>query len=128
MGQMGKQFYKSVIVIWLALSIASVVLAVVSWTRLSERLAQGRAVISARDTLTEIGRSSDDAESAERGYIITGDKKFLNPFDQAKTNLSAQFDRLVELVRDDTNVLATVIDLRAQAETKITKLDDDLSL
>src|SRR5882724_613284 len=128
MGQMGKQFYKSVVVVWLALSVMSVVLAVMSWTRLSERLAKGREIISARDTLTEIGKSLDGAESAERGYIVTGDKKFLDPFNQAKTNLSAQFDHLVELVRNDTNMLAAATDLQAQAETKISKLGDDLSL
>jgi hypothetical protein len=40
--QPGSRFYKTVVIVWLTLSIGSVVLAIVSWMELSSKLADGR--------------------------------------------------------------------------------------
>ncbi len=36
---------------------------------------------------TEVHDSLLDLETGERGYVITGDKNFLEPFNEAETNL-----------------------------------------
>ncbi|HEY3931740.1 MAG TPA: CHASE3 domain-containing protein, partial [Verrucomicrobiae bacterium] len=75
--QAGKQFYKLVVVAWLTFSLGSVVLALVSWHQLSTRMSYGRQVAATRDELHQVYQSLLNLETGERGYVITGDKKFL---------------------------------------------------
>ena len=117
--QAGKQFYKLVVVAWLTFSLGSVLLALISWHQLSARMKYGGEVTSTRDELHEVYQSLLDLETGERGYVITGDKKFLEPFNEAETNLPTQFDSLVSLVHDDPQMLESVTKLRADAETSI---------
>ncbi|MEI9864366.1 MAG: CHASE3 domain-containing protein [Limisphaerales bacterium] len=64
---------------WMTFSLGSVILALVSWHQLSERRTVGLQILSIRDCLNDIQTSLLDMETGERGYIITGDKKFLEP-------------------------------------------------
>ena len=113
--QAGKQFYKLVVVAWLTFSLGSVVLALISWHQLSSRMNYGKQVAFTRDKLNDIYHSLLDLETGERGYVITGDKKYLEPFYTAETNLPAHFDNLVGLVHDDAQLLESVTKLRANA-------------
>jgi signal transduction histidine kinase/FixJ family two-component response regulator len=122
--QAGKQFYKLVVVAWLTFSLGSVVLALVSWHQLSARMNYGKGVTFTRDELREVYQSLLDLETGERGYVITGDKKFLEPFDNAETNLPAHFENLVRLVHDDPQMLESVTKLRADAEASISWQQD----
>jgi signal transduction histidine kinase/FixJ family two-component response regulator len=119
MKQTGKQFYKLIVAAWLTLSVGGIVLAIASWYQLSERMKASREIVMTRDTLHEILESLLDLETGERGYVITGDEKFLAPFNTAETNLSAQFDQLVTLVHDDPAFLKNVTELRANAEASL---------
>jgi signal transduction histidine kinase/CheY-like chemotaxis protein len=118
--QKGKQFYKLVVVAWLTFSLGSVVLGLVSWNQLSARMGYGKQVTVTRDELHEIYKSLLDLETGERGYVITGDKKFLEPFNDAETNLPAHFENLVALVHNEPQMLEGVTKLRADAQTSIT--------
>ncbi len=113
--QSSRQFYRIVLTIWLTFSFGSMVLAVVSWVQLSARLAAGKQVTLSRNQLNEIYESLLDLETGERGYVITGNKDFLEPFNLASTNLPGQFDNLVRLVHDDPAWLDSVTGLRAAA-------------
>jgi signal transduction histidine kinase/CheY-like chemotaxis protein len=117
--QAGKQFYKLVVVAWLTFSLGSVVLGLVSWHQLSARMDYGKQVTVTRDELHEIYKSLLDLETGERGYVITGDKKFLEPFNDAETNLPAHFENLVALVHDNPQMLESVTKLRADAQASI---------
>ena len=113
--QTGRQFYRFMVVIWLTFSIGSVVLAVASWVQLSNRMAIGKEITLTRNQLSQIFESLLDLETGERGYVITGDQRFLKPFLMAKTNLPVQFAGLVGLVHDNPAWLAQVSDLQAAA-------------
>ena len=65
---------------------------------------------SSRTLRTEVNRSYEtrlqiervfsllqDAETGQRGYIITGDERFLEPYSHAQTELDAQTRRLSDL-------------------------------
>jgi hypothetical protein len=82
--QTKKQFYKLVVVAWLAFSLGSVLLALISWHQLTLRMNYGRQVTMTRNELHAAYNLLLDAETGERGYIITGDKIFLEPFNAAR--------------------------------------------
>ena len=94
-------------------------LAVVSWLQLSARLATGKQVTLTRNQLNQIYESLLDLETGERGYVITGDKKFVEPFNTAATNLPGQFENLVSLVHNEPAWLDSVTGLRAATEASI---------
>ena len=114
--QSGSQFYRIVVAIWLTCSLGSVMLAAISWTQLSARLAAGKRVTTTRNELSQLYESLLNLETGERGYVITGDKKFLEPFIMAQTNLPDQFNRLVTLVHDKPVWLDSVGGLRGAAD------------
>ena len=117
--QPGNRFYKTVVIVWLTLSIGSVVLGGVCWFQLF-------TLRAASEQITDIGRGLAgvystllDAERGVRGFVITNDKNFLQPLDFAKTNLPPQFDKLVELAHDNPQLLEGISNLRGQAELSL---------
>ncbi|MDE3068733.1 MAG: CHASE3 domain-containing protein [Verrucomicrobiota bacterium] len=114
---MGKPIYKTVVAVWLAFAVGSVVLAVISWLQLSARLDAGNQMAAIRDDLGAIANSLLNIETGERGYVITGKNEFLQPFDDGKSNLAAQFNDLVLRVHDEPALLQGVTALRGAAES-----------
>lgn len=110
------QTYNVVVVVWLTLSLGSVVLAALSWTRLSLLLQTGRKDNAIERNLNDIQKFLLDSETASRGYVITGDKKYLDPLNHAVTNLPACFDALAQFGLGDSNLLQSVSTLNSQAE------------
>jgi signal transduction histidine kinase/DNA-binding NarL/FixJ family response regulator len=111
-----KIIYQTFVILWLTLSIGSVVLAALSWWQLSTQMAAARQVAGSQDEVDFIIRSLVDSETAARGYVITGDQKFLDPYIATHTNFPVHFDHLVVLVHDNDVLLKGVTDLRAHAE------------
>jgi len=126
--QTGNQIYRMVLVVWLAFSIGSVVLAVASWERLSARMEAGRQLTFTRDKLHQIYESLLDLETGERGYVITGNTNFLEPFKLAEAGLPDQFDGLVGLVHDNPDWLNAVMDLRANASASLSWQKDVIDI
>ncbi|MEO8429324.1 MAG: CHASE3 domain-containing protein [Verrucomicrobiota bacterium] len=111
--------YRTVVVVWLTLSIASVVLAAVTWVDLSRKLYEAGEAVAIQGELDKILQLLLDIETAQRGYTITANEKFLEPFTFGESNLPSHFKRLVELSRQDPVMLQRVVDLRAQAELSL---------
>jgi signal transduction histidine kinase/CheY-like chemotaxis protein len=114
MRRLGNPFYKTIVIVWLTLSIGSVVLAAISWWHLTELMAQGRMLTAVRDDTDGILKSLLDAETGTRGYVITGSTNYLEPFFLATNNITPQFDHLVALVSGDSSFIKIVTDLRGQ--------------
>ncbi len=109
--------YQFVVGIWLTLSIASVVLAAVSWVQVSQTIQTGRQWGNVGPQLDEILKTMLDSETGVRGFIITGNTNFLEPYTSAQTNYETEFDQLAALTAQNTNMLKAVLDLRAQSES-----------
>ena len=57
--------------------------------------------------------SAKDAETGERGYLITGDRRFLEPYDKAERDLPAEFDTFQQLTNDNPSQLARLAEMRS---------------
>jgi len=111
-----KHFYDAVVIIWLTLSLGSVVLAGITWSQLGRLASTGRQVIGIGEDLDRILQLLLDAEAGARGYVITGDKKFLEPLNQCVTNLPVCFDTLAQAAPDAAGFLDQAAAMHAQAE------------
>ncbi len=114
------QVYKTVVVVWLTLSVASVLLSAVTWWQLSRRLSGAQEAVAIQSEADTVLKLLLDAETSQRGFTLTGVEKFLEPFDLCESQLPVHFDRLTELTRQDATLLKHVIELRAQSEVALT--------
>ncbi|MDY6923153.1 MAG: CHASE3 domain-containing protein [Pseudomonadota bacterium] len=103
--QHGRRRFRTAI--WLASAIFAVLLAITG-LELRREFASASALHSAversydtRLQIQSVFSLLQDAETGQRGYIITGDERFLEPYDQALTQLSAQMTALGLLFGDD---------------------------
>jgi signal transduction histidine kinase/CheY-like chemotaxis protein len=122
--QPGNRFYKTVVIVWLTLSIGSVVLAGVCWFQLFTLMAAASQITAVGKGLTGVYTTLLDAERGVRGFVITNEKQFLQPLNVAKTSLPAQFDQLVELAHDNPQLLKGINKLRGQAELSLNWQED----
>lgn len=66
---------------------------------------QGYAVLYGLKSLEKL---VVDMETAERGYLITGDRSFLEPYYEARQEIKDHFNKLEELMAGDNNFLAAL--------------------
>lgn len=74
-----------------------------------EARAEATAVIDILADLRDVVRTGVDAETGSRGYILTEDPTFLEPYDRARSIWLTDIDRLeskFDLLGEDENVLA----------------------
>jgi signal transduction histidine kinase/CheY-like chemotaxis protein len=117
--QPNNSIYKTVVIVWLTLSVASVVLAAVTWLDLSQRLREARQAAAVRAALDAMLALVVDAETAQRGFSITGDESYLVPIRGAGEILQGVFDRILPLVKGDELLLKRMMELRTQAELSL---------
>ena len=103
--------------LWLALSIASVIVAGITWFELSKRLNTSAEAVALRESVDGIVLLLLEIETGERGFAITGQESHLEPFKRAETELPLQFERLAGIARNDPALTKEVMDLRAKAES-----------
>ena len=56
--------------------------------------------------------SAKDAETGERGYLITGDSRFLEPYDNAQRDLPGELDTFQRLTSDNPSQQIRIADMR----------------
>ena len=110
------QVYETVVVVWLTLSVASVVLAAATWARLSRQLNDANAAVALRLEADSIFELLLEAKSSQRGFAITGNSRFLDSFGESATMLASRCDHLAGLAHDDPALLQRVAEFRQQAE------------
>src|SRR5262245_4008497 len=114
--QPNNQIYKTFVVVWITLSVASVVLAAVTWWQLSQKLEAARHALSLNKEFDSVLKLLVDTETGQRGYAITGKPEFLEPMIEGEKGLPGCFERLAELARQDPEMLNRILALRARAE------------
>ncbi|HUD82942.1 MAG TPA: ATP-binding protein [Candidatus Saccharimonadales bacterium] len=113
------QFVETVVVVWLTLSIASVVLATAIWVQFSGQLNTASETVAIRMKLEAIHNLLVEADSSEGAFVITGGRQFLQLLQASSKSLPAQFEQLAGLAHNDPALLKRVMDLRGQAEASL---------
>jgi signal transduction histidine kinase len=66
-----------------------------------QRVAHSREVL---DVLQTILSTLSDAETGQRGYLITGEPRYLEPYNQSKDQVNGQIERLETLAADNRSI------------------------
>jgi PAS domain S-box-containing protein len=70
-------------------------------------------------SLKQILATMTDAETGERGFVITGDEVFLEPYDKAVARIGADLLRVRAAAKGDRSLVAPLASLEAQIKTKL---------
>jgi CheY-like chemotaxis protein/signal transduction histidine kinase/CHASE3 domain sensor protein len=85
----------------LAVGVASAVLFVVLITNLLSSLSWVEHTQKVLDEVNQLNRLMVEMQSGTRGFLLTGDEEFLNPYRIAKPRLGTDFPALKQLVQDN---------------------------
>jgi CheY-like chemotaxis protein/CHASE3 domain sensor protein/putative methionine-R-sulfoxide reductase with GAF domain len=69
-----------------------------------------------------------DAETGQRGFVITGNERYLAPHTEAVDRIPAEIDELERLVRDNPDQRDHLPTLRGALLSKLHELDDTIAL
>ena len=67
--------------------------------------------------------STVDIETGSRGYIITGDDKYLKPFSIAGNSLSEQIEKVRELTKDNPVQQANIAQLEKELKIRFKEIN-----
>ncbi|SIQ86078.1 Signal transduction histidine kinase [Rhizobium sp. RU20A] len=88
-------------------------------------------VVQTHDLIVAIGQlqsEMQDAETGQRGYLLTGDERYLEPFEQAKVQIVSRLAALDGLVSQSPFQSRRLGDLRAHIKTKFDELERTIDL
>jgi diguanylate cyclase (GGDEF)-like protein len=88
----------------------------------ADALVAERQAASLRKAYEDVLVDMTDSESATRGYVLTGERSFLEPYELAVERLPAHMRTLTELTRDSPSSSAVVVDLRVHVNQRLSIL------
>ena len=69
-----------------------------------------------------------DAETGQRGYLLTGEQMYLDPYNQARSRLAGSLAALRDLVNGNAQTLARADRIASLSEEKINELNETVEL
>lgn len=113
---------------------AAVVLALVGWESYRHTIRVAQAAEARRHSY-EVGRvldetkaRLDDAETGQRGFLLTGDEAYLEPYREAIRNLHRVTDELKKLTSDNPDQQKRTQTLEPLIESKLAELQKTIDL
>lgn len=99
--------------------------------RIDVQTGSARSVLDTRQTLVELEEAEStlkDAEIGQRGYLLTGDPKYLTPYHRATTEIGPRIDSLARLTFENPIQQANVAELRTLALEEMDQLGKTVAL
>jgi two-component sensor histidine kinase/CHASE3 domain sensor protein len=88
----------------------------------------GRQLLDWRDAGFQIMDSVLDAETGQRGFLLTGDRAYLAPYKTALERLPARLQALRELTPDHPDQLASIAALETVIQIKLKEIEETVAL
>jgi signal transduction histidine kinase/CheY-like chemotaxis protein/CHASE3 domain sensor protein len=85
----------------------------------AQLVTQTHEVLSALDDVLAL---TTDAETGQRGFVITGDERYLHPYNVAVRLINQRLDRVDELMSDEAERVAELPELRSFVAAKLEEL------
>jgi diguanylate cyclase (GGDEF)-like protein len=104
--------------------------AAVSYTTLGRLVAANHLVADSELSLRLLGELRAgliDAENGQRGYIISGEERYLEPYTNARPVITAKLDELVRLTSDDSERAARLSSLQPLIEKRLDNLNEGIA-
>ncbi len=80
-----------------------------------------------RATIGEVQASASDAVAAQRGYLLIGDPRFLEPYEFSRTNIAGHLQQLADLTIDNSSQQQRLVLLRDAITQEFLVLDQAIA-
>jgi two-component sensor histidine kinase len=80
-----------------------------------------------RTGISNVLQALTDAESAQRGYVLTGDRLFIDQVSKARANAQAELAAVTTLTQDNPEQQARLATLRTQMATRLRVIDQTMA-
>ena len=104
---------------------------VITRRRVDVQVADHFWVAHTREVLFELEKTESllkDAETGQRGFLYTGDPKYLAPYSRVSGQIDTHIDTLSQLVADNSGQQGSVAELRTLAHAKLAELGQTVEL
>ncbi len=91
----------------------------------NEKVVRTHTVIVALDELLS---STQDAETGQRGFLLTNNEAYLQPYSEALENIPAKLDKIAELTGDNAAQTPRIAALRAHVAAKLRELTQTIEI
>jgi len=78
--------------------------------------------------LDELLSTAQDAETGQRGYLLTGNDRYLEPYQSAVTAAATRIEAVASLTQDNADQQANTRQLRKHIDAKLAELDETITL
>jgi diguanylate cyclase (GGDEF)-like protein len=123
---------RSKIVLWFALGFVLLVLnAGVSYRNINALIEAGSQVVHTEKVLkllSEVQAYATDAETGQRGFLITGEERYLEPYLTANHSLGAKLQELRTLLADNREQVARLDQLQPLLREKLDELGQTIAV
>jgi CHASE3 domain sensor protein len=79
-------------------------------------------------SLDELLSTVQDAETGQRGYLLTGDDRYLEPYESATGAVSSRLDAVASLIQDNPTQQANLAQVRRHIDAKLQELKATIDL
>ncbi len=91
----------------------------------AESVTHTHEVLSALDDILSLAK---DAETGQRGYVITGDEQYLKPYHEAAERIYERIDELARLTGDSGEQQQRIPVLQSRVDAKFNELKESIEL
>ena len=109
-------------IFWLIITVASVVIGAVAWSRFSRSIDASADAEQFREAMNQLFSVLQDAEADQRGYLLTGKRDYLEAFTNAARAFPETFARLAASARHDPAGQTDLIELRRLVDLELLEL------
>ncbi|MBP7352361.1 MAG: CHASE3 domain-containing protein [Comamonas sp.] len=109
-------------------AIAMVAINEVGYQRSNQALEAMAHTQSTRNAINQLMQNMLDAETGLRGYLLTSDERYLEPYNKAITSINGDMDQLRELFIDEPDDLTIFSPLSRQVSRKTAEMELSLRL
>ncbi|MCO8018607.1 response regulator [Brevundimonas diminuta] len=98
----------------------------VAWRNVEVLRANNQQIIHTHEVIVavdELLSAAQDAETGQRGYLLTGNVSYLQPYETATRDLNRRLGDIAELTRDNPVQQGHLNQLRARLDAKLAELD-----
>jgi CheY-like chemotaxis protein/signal transduction histidine kinase/CHASE3 domain sensor protein len=122
--------------LWTLLGVMSAVLffvfsGAVSYFNVQVLQADNAKIVHSHDVirgLDALFSTMQDAETGQRGYLLTGNEKYLQPYEDALARVHAQLSDITRLTADNANQQANIRELAPHVDAKLAELKQTIDL
>jgi PAS domain S-box-containing protein len=105
--------------------------AVITKRQLDIQVHSAQWLLHTRQVLLDLSEAESlikDAETGQRGFLYTGDLKYLVPYNDAVSKVSSEIDAVAKLTADNPRQQYSIVSLRTQTDAKLSELAETVAL